>query len=182
MNKLSENINKYMEQECLGLREFSRQSSLSHSTVSNIIHKDNHPVRQSTQRKLSKLMGYSYADLCSQELESLSNKNNNVFFLDEFGNFTNENIYCGEKYIFAINIKSDKYEPTYKKGYLLFFKNDCVYQKDICLVKRQFKVSLCSVINSYRSKLDLLDLSTKERFSSTHKDIKGVVAKKISIT
>jgi hypothetical protein len=151
------------------------------STVSNIINKLDHPIRESTQRKLSNLMGYSYADLCSQELESISNKNNNVFFLDEFGNFTNENIYCKEKYIFAISIKSDNYEPLYKKGDLLFFKDDCVYQKDICLVKRQFNVSLCSVINSYRSKVDLLDLSTKERFSSVQKDIKGIVAKKVSI-
>lgn len=181
MNKLSENIKKYMEQECLGLREFARLSSLSHSTVSNIIHKNNRSIRQSTQRKLSKLMGYSYTDLCSEELEFIYNKNNNVFFLDEYGNFTDENIYCEKKYIFAISIKSDKYEPTYKKGDLLFFKNDCVYQNDICLVKRQFKVLLCSVINSYRSKLNLLDLSTKERFSSMPKDVKGIVAKKVSI-
>jgi hypothetical protein len=78
-----------------------------------------------------------------------------------------------------MNIKNDDYLPTYPKGSLLFFKDECTYQKDICLIKRGNKLVLCSVINSYRLELELLDLYTDERFKTLRENVKGVVTRNI---
>ena len=100
--------------------------------------------------------------------------------MDFNGEFTKENINTTEEYSFALNVKETTYDPLFPVGSILFFAAEPAYQKDICIIKHKSKMLLCSIINSYRLELDVLDLGSNKEISTLRQSVKGVLMKMLN--
>ncbi|GGF92763.1 MULTISPECIES: helix-turn-helix domain-containing protein [Cysteiniphilum] len=183
MNQLAENLKKYMENNRIGLREFAKHIGVSHATLSRIISRPPQELQLITKRKISDFIGVAFEELCNHDLDALLlNKKGNykVGFIDFDGRSTNELVETDELYTFAINIKNNDYEPLFPKGSILFFAHEPAYQKDICLIKYNKELLLCSACNAYRLELELVDLHTKKKFITIRNNVKGVLMKSLN--
>jgi transcriptional regulator with XRE-family HTH domain len=173
-----------MNQNNIGLREFAKQIGMSHSTLSRIINNSTKQKLQPlTKRKISNFIGIEFEKLCSEDINSLLNKQENykISFINLLnGKSTNETILSEINYTFALNIQNDDYHPLFPKGSILFFLKTSAYQKDICIVQYKNKLLLCLVNSSYRFELELIDLKTKESITTLRSNIKAVLMKSLN--
>ncbi|MBK2270219.1 helix-turn-helix domain-containing protein [Francisella philomiragia] len=182
MNWLAYNLKSYMDDNNLGQREFGKIIQLSHSTLSRLLNKDDQKVQPNTKRKISNFFGFSFDEITSNKLSDLqlNKKSHKVQFIDFNGNSTKENIETNEEYSFAINVKDNNYAPLFPKGSILFFSKEPAYQLDICIVKNKNKLSLCSIKESYRLELKVVNLATDEKYSILRDSVIAVLMKSLN--
>jgi len=182
LNLLAKNLQFYMNENNLSQRELAKAMQVSQPTLSRIFNDTSQEIQPNTKRKFSNFFGFTYEELLTNKLSDLllNTKNNKVKFIDFEGKQTNENIDTNEKYSFAMNIRDDFYAPLFPKGSILFFSKEPAFQKDFCLIKHKNKLTLCSIINSYRLELDVLDLYSDTKLSILRDSIVAVLMKSLN--
>lgn len=181
-NQLAKNLMLYMETNNVSQRDLAKLIQLSQPSLSRILSNKSQAVQPTTKRKISNFFGFKFEDIISKELSVLQTEKSsyNVRFIDLYGEATNDKIETNEEYAFALNIKNDNFHPLFPKSSILFFSKEPAFQNDICITKQNNKLNLCSVINSYRLELDVVNLESNDKFSVLRNNIVAVLMKSLN--
>ncbi|WP_018299790.1 helix-turn-helix domain-containing protein [Fangia hongkongensis] len=183
VSKLSDNLKKYLEINNLSLRDFAKETGVSHSLISRLLKSpDPNKIQPKTKRFISQALQIEFDQLCNEDINFLIKNKEGTFkvpFQKISGEAVNSYIESNLEYSFAVVLHNDDYAPLFTEGTILYFSKEVAHQKDVCLVNYNNDRILCSVKESYRNTLKVVNLKDDKILEILRPNIIAVLMKSL---